>query len=111
MIKISIKEFPEYERYPNQGITRYSDSKVFDVEFEKDDVYYDLKLYIEIEYTRFYGKMTFESPEEDDSSVTKWSIEVISGTETYKEKTHNLVDRELRKIERWIDNYIEFVDE
>ena len=61
-MKIEIKDFLEYDPHPPKGKTLYSDSGVFEIEFED----YWVKAYISVEYDRWYWPQTFDSPEEDD---------------------------------------------
>lgn len=108
-MEINIYEFPEYENYPAQGITYYQDSRVFDLDFDKDEHFHDVKCLISIDYTRYYTPSNQESPEYDDFEVTEVKVEVIKGVMYKGEDEHILGEKELRRIEKYLTENIQFI--
>lgn len=75
-MKINIQNFPNYESYPRNGETNYSDSEVFEIEFEKDSIEYVVLVKIYIDYLRYYSEETSSEPEEDDFSIENLEISI-----------------------------------
>lgn len=109
MIQVEIREFPFYETHPREGITPETDSNVFDLEFFKEDYFYEIKSRIVIHYNRYYYDGGPESPIEDYFEVTYLEIEPIKGSVFKGDDEHILGDKELRKITKYLTENIEFI--
>jgi hypothetical protein len=105
MITIDIKEFPEYETFPEKGDHMVVDSKVVNLCFEKDNQEYDILARIEVEYQRWYAYATQEVPEWNGYEVKYFDIDLIKGHDNDKD----LSDKDLRRLRQYIVDNIEFI--
>lgn len=102
-MEIFISDFPEYESRPSWiGKSVHEDSKVFDLEFEKDGVEYDVRALISITYERIYELNTHDYQGENYSDLTSSEINVIKGVKYIEDEQKTLGDKELRRIETFI---------
>ena len=106
MITITYQEFPDYDKYPKRGLMTYVDSRVFDLEFEKDSKFYTAKSLIEIIYERFYSPSNQFSPEEDDIELISSEIHLISA---YKNENEKIEGKELKRLQNFIKENLEII--
>ena len=106
-LKIKISEFPDYEKFPSKGVSYYTDSKVFELEFETDSIEYLAKFHLSINYNRWYSPQTQDSPEEDDSDLMAFEVEVFKIYKYVDGDEIELKDKEFRKIENFIIENLE----
>ena len=52
-LRIYISEFTEYDVFPLKGSHLYTDSRVFELEFNIDSIEYFVKFHISIKYNRW----------------------------------------------------------
>lgn len=105
MIQLDIKDFLLWGQNPDKGETKVLDSKVVDLNFEKDDQEYDIKARIEVEYTRWFQPETHESPREDQYTIKFFDVDLLKGNNNDKE----LSEKDLRRLRQYITDNIEFV--
>ena len=74
-LRIYISEFPEYDEFPSKGSHSYTDSRVFELEFDIDSIEYFVKFHISIKYNRWFYPETYEEPVEDDFEIEFDTIE------------------------------------
>lgn len=110
-MEIFISDFPQYESKPSgfTGMRIEEDSKVFDLEFDKDDLQYDVRALISITYERHYEKNTEVYLGVNYSDLISFTVEVIKGSMFKKEKEHQLGDKEIRRIEKYLKENIEIL--
>ena len=77
--RIDLEIFPDWEKYPNEGVSNYIDSKIIDFEFENKGKSYIVKCLIDVIYSRFYSSQTHENPVEDDIIKITIYAECIKG--------------------------------
>ena len=109
MEKINIWDFPDYERNPDEGKTKHSDSKVFDLLFEKEGTEYEIRTLISIEYDRYVSNGDSHHPGEDYNEVTWFEIETVKGVRYHNDDEIELGEKELRRITKYITETIEFI--
>lgn len=109
-LKLEIRDFPLFEiaRYI-RGYSYHTDSKVYDFEFEKDGHDYDVKAHVSIDYMWYYRPSTFDEPAETEFEVTDVVVETIKGVMYKGDDEHILGDKELRRIEKYLTENIQFI--
>jgi hypothetical protein len=108
-MKIYVEDFPEYDGFPEKGRTRYHDSMVHDLDFEKDGTEYYVKAHVDIEYDRYYDPGDWEDPGEDSIDVINYDYEIIKAYKYVKNDEIELEGKELRKIKNYIIENLEIV--
>lgn len=110
MIQIEISDFPEYEDYPAKGRTVRSDSKVFDLEFDKEGLNHSVKILVELVYHRYYEPGDNTHPGEDFSRMTGYDFTLIKAWKYPNVDEIEIKDpKELRRLEAYITENIEFI--
>ena len=104
--RIDLETFPDWEKYPNEGVSTYNDSKVIEFEFENKEKSYIVKCLVDVIYSRFFSAQTYETPEEDDIMNIAIYVDCIKGSdEDSKELSHN----DLINIGNIINSEIELI--
>ena len=104
--RIDLEKFPEWNKFPDEGLSTYNDSKVIEFEFENKEKSYIVKCLINVTYNRFFSAQTYETPEEDDIVKLTIYADCIKGSdEDGKELSHN----DLIDIENVINSEIELI--
>ena len=74
---IPIQKFKFYSNNPEKGLSKHTDSTVIEQEIIFNETTYDIKLRIEIDYTRWYQPSTTFEPKEDYIEVLRQDIELL----------------------------------
>ncbi len=106
-LRIYISEFPEYDVFPLKGSHSYTDSKVFELEFNIDSIEYFVKCHISIKYNRWFYPETREEPVEDDFEITESDIEIVKIYKYMHGDEIELKDKEFRKMKKYIIENLE----
>jgi len=109
MIILYLNEFPFYEKNPREGITLESDSKVFDLEFQKDGHDYEVRALISIVYNRYFSDGDSRHPGEDYAETLEIELDIFKGIMYKGDDEHILGDKELRKIKKYLTENIELI--
>ena len=106
-LRVYISEFPEYDVFPSKGSHSYTDSRVFELEFNIDSIEYFVKFHISIKYNRWFYPETREEPVEDDFEITESDIEIFKIYKYVNGDEIELKDKEFIKIEKYIIENLE----
>lgn len=92
---IPIQKFKFYSNNPEKGLSKHTDSTVIEQEITFNETIYDIKLRIEIDYTRWYQPSTTFEPKEDCIEVLRQDIELLKITPDISEKLFRKIEKML----------------
>ena len=92
---IPIQKFKFYSKNPEKGLSKYTDSTVIEQEITFNETTYDIRLRIEIDYTRWYQPSTTFEPKEDYIEVIRKDIELLKVIPDVSEKLFRKIEKML----------------
>ena len=101
-INISITDFPDYEEMDRRGSEPFSDSNIFELDFDRNGISYSVETEIRIKGVRYYYPGSQEQPEDVGFSVDKYGVNCISGTKYENDNDVELSDEDLKEISQYI---------
>ena len=92
---IPIQKFKFYSNNPEKGLSKHTDSTVIEQEITFNKTTYDIRLRIEIDYTRWYQPSTTFEPKEDYIEVIRKDIELLKVIPDVSEKLFRKIEKML----------------